>query len=236
MADPADAGTLSLLLNRAEQERDSALMVLRQAEAQLQQADGQAQQLRDYRQDYDQRWTARFRESGTGALLHCHRGFGERLELAIAHQQGNLQHLQTRVERARQALLQREQRVAAVRKLIERRQAELLVTAYRREQRATDAQARSAAAGGVRTALAALRTTRSAAADGTSLAEHATAAAAHGAHKVQAPPAAPAMPAPAAGHSGSAPPAPAACSPRDDRHLAQAHGLAAAPPTHGTKD
>lgn len=129
---------LRTLLLRAEAERDTALAVLRQAEQLVAQAEAQQRQLKDYRSEYDQRWTSRFRSSGTTALLHCHRGFGDRLDLAITHQGHNTSHLGNRVQQAREVLLAREQRVAAVRKLIERRQAELQKIAARHDQRATD--------------------------------------------------------------------------------------------------
>jgi flagellar FliJ protein len=136
---------LQTLLQRAEADRDTAAAVLRQAETLVQQAELQARQLQDYRGEYDQRWTARFRESGTTELLHCHRGFGQRLDQAINHQQVNTQHLGNRVQQARGVLLAREQRVAAVRKLIERRQAELRKIANRRDQHSTDEAAQRAA-------------------------------------------------------------------------------------------
>ena len=136
---------LQTLLQRAEAERDTALAVLRQVEGLVQQAELQARQLLDYRSDYDQRWTTRFRESGTTVLLHCHRGFGQRLDHAIGHQQTNTQQLGNRLKQAREVLVAREQRVAAVRKLIERRQAELQQMAARRDQRSTDEAAQRAA-------------------------------------------------------------------------------------------
>ncbi|MES2719107.1 MAG: flagellar export protein FliJ [Pseudomonadota bacterium] len=136
---------LQALLERAEGERDTAAQALRQAEALVAQAAQQAQALHSYRGEYDQRWTARFQQAGTPQLLHCHRGFGQRLDQAIAHQQMNTQHLGNRVQQARSQLLAREQRVAAVRKLIGRRQAELLALANRRDQRSTDEAAQRAA-------------------------------------------------------------------------------------------
>jgi flagellar FliJ protein len=136
---------LQTLLQRAEADRDTAQSMLRQAEALVQQAELQARQLHDYRGEYDQRWSARFREASSAELLHCHRGFGQRLDQAINHQQINTQHLGNRVQQARSVLLAREQRVAAVRKLIERRQAELLKIAARRDQRSTDEVAQRAA-------------------------------------------------------------------------------------------
>jgi flagellar FliJ protein len=147
---------LKTLLQRAEADRDTAMKVLRQAEAMVAQAQAQAQQLQNYRSEYDQRWTTRFRESGTAELLHCHRGFGQRLDQAITHQDQNAQALGNRVNQAREVLLAREQRVAAVRKLIERRQAELGKIAARRDQRNTDEAAQRAAANKTGLNLAAL--------------------------------------------------------------------------------
>ena len=129
---------LQALLQRAEGERDNAQTALRQAAALAAQAQAQARHLQDYRGEYDQRWVARFQQSGTPELLNCHRGFGQRLDQAIAVQSSNADQLGNRVQRARDQLLAREQRVAAVRKLIERRSAELAKIATRRDQRNTD--------------------------------------------------------------------------------------------------
>lgn len=136
---------LQTLLQRAENERDTAALALRQAEALVAQAEQQGQALQAYRGDYDQRWSQRFQQSGTPELLHCHRGFGQRLDQAIQHQQINAQQLGNRVQQARSLLLAREQRVAAVGKLIARRQAELQALANRRDQRQTDEAAQRAA-------------------------------------------------------------------------------------------
>lgn len=134
---------LQTLLQRAEAERDNALAVMRQAEAQMHAAQAQAEQLRNYRSEYDQRWTLRFRQTGGGTreLLQCHQTFGLRLEEAISHQAGSTAQMEARLQRARDMLLQREQRVAAVRKLIERRAQELGRMSQRREQRAEDEMA-----------------------------------------------------------------------------------------------
>ena len=137
---------LQTLLQRAEAERDTALATLRQAEALVQQAEQQAQQLQGYRSEYDQRWTARFQEHGTAELLHCHRGFGQRLDHAITMQLTNSRQLGNRVQQARETLVAREMRVAGVRKLIERRQAELAKIAARRDQYQTDEAAQRASA------------------------------------------------------------------------------------------
>ena len=140
---------LQTVLTSAEADRDTAQGLMRQAEQQSQQARQQADSLHQYRSEYDQRWVARFRQSGTPELLQCHRSFGQRLDDAIGMQDNTQQHLAQRLQQARQALLAREQRVAAVRKLIERRQTELRQQTERREQRNTDEAAlRSPGAGG----------------------------------------------------------------------------------------
>ena len=135
---------LRVLLQRVEAERDTALGVLRQVEAQAQQALAQARQLQDYRGECDQRWLTRFQTSGTTELLHCHRGFSQRLDQAITMQDNSASQLGQRTQRARETLMAREQRVAAVRKLIERREAEHQLLANRRDQRNTDDAAQRA--------------------------------------------------------------------------------------------
>lgn len=129
---------LTTLLQRAEAERDNAQQVLRQAESLQAHAQAQADQLHSYRSEFDQRWTLRFRQEGSRELLDCRQAFGERLEQAISGQVSSAQQLGHRVALARKALLQREQRVAVVRKLIERRRVELDRIARRHEQRSED--------------------------------------------------------------------------------------------------
>ena len=135
---------LKALLGRAEADRDSAAAVLRQAEQVARQALAQGQGLRDYQQDFDQRWVAHFRSAGSTALLRCRQGFGQRLDQAITVQTANTRHLDQRLLQARALLLAREQRVAAVQKLLQRRQAELQQTSARRDQRTTDDAAQRA--------------------------------------------------------------------------------------------
>lgn len=136
---PADSiATLTRLLEHAEGERDAAQAALQQAEAAARAAQTQADELTQYRGEYRQRWSTHFRRPDSIALLHCVQGFGQRLDQAIDQQRRNAEQADERVRRARALLLAREQRVAAVGKLIERRQAELRRSADRRDQRATD--------------------------------------------------------------------------------------------------
>jgi len=129
---------LETLLQRAQADRDRAAAALRQAERLVEQAQSLTRQLSDYRTEFDERWMTRFRSTGTPALLHCQRGFGQRLNQAIAAQHNNTQQLGNRVEQARALLIAREQRVAAVQKLMARRYADAQKNAARRDQRHTD--------------------------------------------------------------------------------------------------
>src|SRR5205814_9364293 len=101
-------------------------------------AAAQADQLLVYRREYEQRWNNQFKTEGRIELVHCYRGFMERLTQAVEQQQRIAEHAATQVERTRQLLAEREMRVASVRKLIERRRQELRLTADRVEQKQTD--------------------------------------------------------------------------------------------------
>ena len=130
--------TLSLLLERAEAERDAAARVLHAASTQAEAARAQHGELAGYRQDYQQRWTQSFAQGTTMSLVGCYQSFGQRLNQAVDTQGHVANHADQRLLRAREALRQAELRVAALRQLIARRQAEAAKAAQRREQRATD--------------------------------------------------------------------------------------------------
>jgi len=129
---------LLALLAQAERERDAAMAdAQRAAQAQLS-AGAQAEQLLNYRREYEQRWGAQFRNEGKMELVNCYRGFVDRLSQAVDQQQRIAQHADAQLERARDTLLQHEVRVASVRKLIERRAKELRLSLDRLEQKQTD--------------------------------------------------------------------------------------------------
>jgi flagellar FliJ protein len=130
--------TLSLLLERAEGERDTAAQALHAAIAQAQAARHQHGELSGYRQDYQQRWTQTFAQATTMDIVGCYQSFGRRLDQAVDTQGHVANHADQRQVRAREALRQAELRVAALRQLIARRQAEADKAAQRREQRASD--------------------------------------------------------------------------------------------------
>ncbi|TXD76329.1 flagellar export protein FliJ [Mitsuaria sp. TWR114] len=139
---------LTVLLERAEAERDEALRHLQDAQARANAARNQHDQLAQYRTDYRSRWSQEFAQRTTVQLLGCYQNFGQRLDQAIGQQSGIADYADQRLSAARDLLRERELRVASVRKLIERRRAETLRTQMRQEQRATDEQAARAASRG----------------------------------------------------------------------------------------
>jgi flagellar FliJ protein len=130
--------TLGLLLERAEGERDLAARALHSAGLQADAARAQHGELSGYRQDYQQRWTQSFAQGTTMSIVDCYQSFGQRLDQAVSTQGNVASHADQRQVRARDALQQAEMRVAALRQLIARRQAEAAKVTQRREQNATD--------------------------------------------------------------------------------------------------
>lgn len=136
---------LALVLEQVERERDQALAEQQRAQQMLDGAQRQAEQLLHYRSDYEQRWNMQFRQAGAKEIVQCYQGFMGRLQLAVDQQQHQVARATAALATARDALRAQEMRVAAVRKLIERRQQELALAAGRREQKLTDEQASRAA-------------------------------------------------------------------------------------------
>ena len=138
MSGPQSLHTLGILLDKVATERDEAKAQLGQCIARAEAARVQAGELRNYRSDYEQRWGQRFTQGGTMDLLNCYQNFSGKLEEAIVSQGNLAAHADQRVEAARTRLLALEMRVAAIQKLIERRQAEIQHQQQRQEQKATD--------------------------------------------------------------------------------------------------
>lgn len=132
------------LLDHERRTRDEAVQALSRAEGLAGQADAQAQQLALYRSEYVERWSARFRDPGSVALLQCYQGFMQRLDQAIVQQRSALAQAQIRVDQARGTLRDNQRRVASVEKLIERRRQQEQRQLARREQARTDETAQRA--------------------------------------------------------------------------------------------
>ena len=129
---------LRTLLEREQKRRDEQMAAVRNAvanaEAQQQQADG----LVGYRTEYCQKWSAQFQQAAQMEILRSYHGFLSRLDQAINQQKSVVEHAHRMVEAQRQRLVEREIRVATVERLIKRREAMLAKVADRRDQKNLD--------------------------------------------------------------------------------------------------
>lgn len=140
-----DLQPLMALLEQTEQERDAALSQQQRALADHQAAVAQAEQLMQYRREYEQRWGERFATAGHIELVHSYHGFMGRLTMAVEHQARVVTAASAMLDRTGAALVEHEMRVASVRKLIERRVQEMQRLSERREQGQLDELAARAA-------------------------------------------------------------------------------------------
>ena len=129
---------LQSLLEHAERERDEALACLVQAEDSSRRLRQQLEQLQAYRADCEARSPGSGGKAAPIELLRCHQGFALRLDQALAQQSGLLQSAESQLQLQRQLLLERETRVAAVRKLVERRLHEHQRSLARLDQKRSD--------------------------------------------------------------------------------------------------
>jgi flagellar FliJ protein len=132
---------LSILLERAESERDEGLKLMQDAQARAAQARAQHGDLAQYRNDYQQRWGQQFADRGTMDIVVCYQTFGGRLDQAITSQTQVANYAEQRLEQTRARLQELEMRVASIAKLMERRRLEINRAGQRQEQKATDEQA-----------------------------------------------------------------------------------------------
>jgi len=140
-----DLQPLTILLGQSERQRDAAHAEHQRAQLASDAAAAQAEQLRTYRREYEQRWSAQFARRGQIELVHCYQSFMERLTQAVEQQARMAELAAQRLAQALAALHAAEMRCASVRKLIERRVLEQRAATERREQKQTDEAATRAA-------------------------------------------------------------------------------------------
>lgn len=134
----APVQALNTLLQHEQDRRDQAAERLLRADQAARRAREQAAQLLAYRIEYEARWAAQLRSSASIGIVHCWRAFMQRLDQAVALQTRQVQAGEAALGAARHALVDAERRVATVRRLIERRQAEHRAGVRRREHRLED--------------------------------------------------------------------------------------------------
>ena len=132
---------LKTLLEREQKRRDEQMAQVRNAVANAEAQQQQAEGLTTYRGEYCQKWSAQFQQAVQMEILRSYHGFLSRLDQAISQQQSVIEHAQRMVEIQRQRLIEREIRVATVERLIKRREAMLAKVADRRDQKNLDEMA-----------------------------------------------------------------------------------------------
>lgn len=142
---PTALQPLQTLLDHATAERDQATAQLYLLVEQTRRLQAQREQLASYRSDYLARWTAQFRQTAAIEVVQSYQGFVDRLNAALGQLQGQIEFAEGQTQRAREALVHKETRVAAVRQLIERRMDERHRALALREQKSSDELATAAA-------------------------------------------------------------------------------------------
>ena len=130
--------SLSLAIELSVIKRDQALAQLQKNVQAHAFAQEQQQQLKQYADETDARWTRSGQAGTTPELMQHHYQFMGRLTQAIALQDGVLSGTTQRVEAAKQMLLQAEFRLASLKQVLASRQADLAKSHQRREQKQMD--------------------------------------------------------------------------------------------------
>ena len=129
---------LRTLLEREQKRRDEQMAAVRNAAANAEAQQQQADSLTVYRSEYCQKWSAQFQQAAQMEILRSYHGFLSRLDQAITQQKSVVEHAHRMVAAQRQRLVEREIRVATVERLIKRREAMLAKIADRRDQKNLD--------------------------------------------------------------------------------------------------
>lgn len=130
--------SLQLAIEMATRARDEADQALQHALRVLQNAQAQMAQLTGYADETDLRWTTANAAALSGELMMHHRNFMGRLREAIQMQEGVLRNLERQADAARQRRVQREIKLKSFEQLMDKRLRERAVQAARREQKQMD--------------------------------------------------------------------------------------------------
>jgi flagellar protein FliJ len=137
----ASLQALQTVLDHAVAERDQATAHMYLSLETTRRLQSQMDQLHSYREQYRQRWGAQFRQAAAIEVVQSYQAFVTRLDHALEQLMQQLTLAQSQAQQARELLVTREQRVASVRKLLERRLLEQSRSAAAREQKHSDDRA-----------------------------------------------------------------------------------------------
>ena len=130
--------SLQLAVDLAAANRDQALADLKKQRQAHAFAQDQMNQLQQYAVETEQRWTRSAQNSTTPELMHHHYQFMGRLQQAVTLQQGVLDGSSRKVDAAQQRVLQAEFRLASLKQVLAKRQADLAKVQQRADQRQMD--------------------------------------------------------------------------------------------------
>ena len=137
----SNLNALTVAVEVATRQRDDARKVLQDAQAACHAAHAQLGQLEDYARETEARWGMKADTAMQPEVMYHHYQFMDRLGHAASIQHGVVGDQDARVQRAQQALLQAELRLASLRKVVDRRRMELQAQQMRRDQKQTDERA-----------------------------------------------------------------------------------------------
>ena len=132
---------LSVAVEVASRKRDDARKVLQDTLAAEQAARAQLDQLEDYARETESRWGMKADTAMQPEVMYHHYQFMDRLGHAAGVQTTVVGDHAARVEKARRTLLDAELRLASLRKVMEKRKADLDLVQMRRDQKQTDERA-----------------------------------------------------------------------------------------------
>lgn len=137
------SGTQALIvaMDVATRARDEARRVVQDAFASEQAAQDQMAQLNGYAAETQGRWGMRAQAVVQPEVMFHHYQFMDRLNQAMDLQRGVLDDHAQRIQKAQQALVTVEIRLASLKKLVERRQQEAMQRSIRQDQKQTDERA-----------------------------------------------------------------------------------------------
>ena len=125
----------------ASRKRDDARKVLQDTLAAEQAARAQLNQLEDYARETESRWGMKADTAMQPEVMYHHYQFMDRLGHAAGVQTTVVGDHAARVEKARRTLLDAELRLASLRKVMDKRKADLDLVQMRRDQKQTDERA-----------------------------------------------------------------------------------------------
>ena len=132
---------LSVAVEVASRKRDDARKVLQDTLAAEQAARAQLDQLEDYARETESRWGMKADTAMQPEVMYHHYQFMDRLGHAAGVQTTVVGDHAARVEKARRTLLDAELRLASLRKVMDKRKADLDLVQMRRDQKQTDERA-----------------------------------------------------------------------------------------------